>query len=252
MKLHLQLVWVYNDLSYLSLDIFVSKQFLIWDLPLRIFHWLFALTILASWYTSDQDRELIELHLQLGYFALGLIVFRLLWGIVGSKHSRFLSFMPTPKRVIDYIRNVVSNCDTSTVGHNPLGGLMVILMITLVSLQAISGLFINDDVFSAGPYYDSVSKEIEQVMVFLHHHIFDYMIGAIALHLLAIFYYVRIKKQNLILPMITGKKSADNVSENDQIKHSKLWLAGFIILIVVIFIYWLVVLNAPVIEEYYY
>ena len=78
-----------------SLGILVSKQFLIWDLPLRIFHWLFAFTMIASWYTSDQDHDLIELHLQLGYFALGLIVFRLLWGLVGSKHARFFYFLPT-------------------------------------------------------------------------------------------------------------------------------------------------------------
>jgi cytochrome b len=230
----------------------VSKQFLIWDLPLRIFHWLFAITILASWYTSDQDHDLIELHMQLGFLAIGLIVFRLLWGFIGSKHSRFASFLPTPKQLFSYIKNLTNNKNVTSVGHNPLGSLMVIVMIGLVSLQAVSGLFINDDIFSAGPYYGSVSKEIEQVMMFLHHHTFDYMIAAIALHLIAIFYYVRIKKQSLILPMITGKKLAKDLSEKDAIKHSKLWLAGFLVVIVVLFVYWLVVLNAPVIEEYYY
>ena len=129
---------------------------------------------------------------------------------------------------------------------------MVILMITLISLQAVSGLFINDDIFSAGPYYDTVSKEVEQVMVFLHHNIFDFMIAAITFHLIAIAYYVRIKKQSLIVPMITGKKSSKYINEIDAIKHSKLWLAGLVVILTVVFIYWLVVLNAPVIEEYYY
>jgi len=229
----------------------LSKHVLIWDLPLRIFHWLFAFTVIASWYTSDQDNDLIELHMQLGYFALGLLVFRVLWGFVGTKHSLFTSFIPTPKRLVLYIKNLSNNRIESSVGHNPLGSLMVILMILLISLQAISGLFINDDVFSSGPYYESVSKDIEKIMVFLHHNVFDFMIAAIILHLVAIGYYVRIKKQSLILPMITGKK-AEKINNTLEIKHSKLWTALLVVIVAAIFVYWLVVVNAPVIEEYFY
>lgn len=230
----------------------MSKHALIWDLPLRLFHWLFACTVIASWYTSDQDNNLIDLHMQLGFFALGLLIFRILWGFFGTKHSLFSSFFPTPKRVIRYISDIKNNQVQNSSGHNPLGSLMVILMIVLISLQAISGLFINDDVFSSGPYYDSVSKEVEQIMVFLHHNIFDFMIAAIGLHLLAIIYYERIKKQSLILPMVTGRKPTDKINKADEIGHSKLWVALIILLIVVAFVYWLVVLNAPAIEEYYY
>ncbi len=206
---------------------------------------------MASWYTSDQDHDLIELHMQLGYFALGLIIFRIIWGVVGTKHARFISFIPKPKQLLAYIKSLKQNRAPASMGHNPLGSLMVVLMIIIISLQAISGLFINDDVYSAGPYNASVSKDVEQVMTFLHHHAFDYMIVAIALHLLAIFYYVRIKKESLIVPMITGKKSAKHVNDSDVIKHSRLWLAAFIIIIVTVFVYWLVVLNVPIIEEYY-
>jgi len=229
----------------------LSKHVLIWDLPLRIFHWLFACTVIASWYTSDQDNDLIELHMQLGYFALGLLIFRVLWGFVGTKHSLFSSFIPTPKRLVSYIKNMSNSRIESSVGHNPLGSLMVILMILLISLQAISGLFINDDVFSSGPYYESVSKDIEKIMVFLHHNVFDFMIGAIILHLVAIGYYVRIKKQSLILPMITGKK-AGKINNTLEIKHSKLWTALLVVIVAAVFVYWLVVVNAPVIEEYFY
>lgn len=230
----------------------MSKHVLIWDLPLRIFHWLFACTVFASWYTSDQDNDLIDVHMKLGYFALGLLVFRIMWGFVGTKHSRFSSFFPTPSRLRLYITDLRNNQVRNTTGHNPLGSLMVFLMILLISLQAISGLFINDDVFSSGPYYDSVSKEIEKVMFFLHHNVFDVMIAAIGMHLLAIAYYVRVKKQSLILPMITGKKSAKFVNVTDIIKHSKVLLAVILVIAVAVFIYWLVVVNAPIIEEYYY
>jgi cytochrome b len=230
----------------------LPKHVLIWDLPLRIFHWLFACTVIASWYTSDQDNDLIDIHMKLGYFALGLLVFRILWGFVGTKHSLFSSFFPTPNRLRLYIADIRNNQIKNSTGHNPLGSLMVFLMIFLISLQAISGLFINDDVFSSGPYYDSVSKEVEQVMMFLHHNVFDFMIAAIGMHLFAIAYYVRIKKQSLILPMITGKKLENLVNVKDKIKHSKILLAVLLVIAVTAFIYWLVVLNAPIIEEYYY
>jgi len=190
--------------------------------------------------------------MQLGYFALGLLIFRILWGFVGTKHSLFISFIPSPKRLISYVKDLRNKKEAISAGHNPLGSLMVILMIILVSLQAVSGLFINDDVFSSGPYYDSVSKDVERVMMFLHHNVFDFMIAAIVLHLLAVAYYVRVKKQSIILPMITGKKPTNKLNKTDGIKHSKLWLALLLLVIVVAFVYWLVVLNAPVIEEYYY
>jgi len=233
-------------------NLILPKHVLIWDLPLRLFHWLFACTVIASWYTSDQDNDLIDIHMKLGYFTLGLLVFRILWGFVGTKHSKFISFFPTPSRLSLYINEFKSNRVKNSPGHNPLGSLMVFLMIFLISLQAISGLFINDDVFSSGPYYDSVSKEVERVMFFLHHNVFDVMIAAIALHLLAIAYYVRVKKQSLILPMITGKKPKHLVDASDSIKHSKILLAVLLALAVSAFIYWLVVVNAPIIEAYYY
>jgi len=233
--------------------IVLTQKHLIWDLPLRLFHWSFAITILAAWYTSEQKGELVELHMQLGYVALGLLIFRILWGIVGPKHARFSQFIPSPKTVIHYIKNLKNNeFKDNNAGHNPLGALMVVLMITLVSLQAISGLFINDDIFSSGPYYGSLSKEFEKVMFFLHHNTFDFMIAAIVLHLAAIAYYWRVKKQNLVLPMITGKKSSQLMSTTDAIPHSKIMLAIIIAIACTAFIYWLVVINVPVVEEYYY
>jgi|TARA_B110000116_G_scaffold265006_1_gene273556 cytochrome b len=228
----------------------VTEKHLIWDLPLRIFHWSFAVTILASWYTAEQGADLVEIHIKLGFFALFLIVFRLLWGLIGPKHARFSQFVPSPKTLLAYLRK--SQSDKAIPGHNPLGAMMVILMILLISVQAVSGLFINDDVFSSGPYYGSISNELEKVMRFLHHNTFDFMIAAIGLHLAAVAYYWRVKKQNLVLPMITGKKTAKQVDAVDAIPHSKIILACVVATCCVGFVYWLVVMNAPVIEEFYY
>jgi len=228
----------------------VTEKYLIWDLPLRIFHWSFAVTILASWYTAEQGADLVEIHMKLGYFALVLIVFRLLWGLIGPKHARFSQFVPSPKTLLSYLQK--SKLDKAMPGHNPLGAMMVILMILLISVQAVSGLFINDDIFSSGPYYGSISNELEKVMSFLHHNTFDFMIVAIGLHLAAVAYYWRVKKQNLVLPMITGKKSAEQLDAVDAIPHSKIILACVVAACCVGFVYWLVVMNAPLIEELYY
>ena len=228
----------------------MTEKHLIWDLPLRIFHWSFAITILASWYTSEQEGEMVELHMQLGFVALALIAFRILWGIIGPKHARFSQFIPSPKTLISYLHPAKES--KSAPGHNPLGALMVVLMIVLITLQAVSGLFINDDIFSSGPYYGSIGNDLEKVMAFIHHNTFDFMIAAIALHLGAIAYYWRIKKQNLVLPMITGKKTANQVSAVDAIPHSKLILGCVVAVCCLGFVYWLVIINAPVLEEFYY
>lgn len=228
----------------------MTTKHLIWDLPLRIFHWSFAFTVLACWYTAEQEGELIDLHMQLGYVAIGLITFRLLWGIVGPTHARFSQFVPSPKRLLAYVKN--QDKGETSAGHNPLGALMVILMIVLVFTQALSGLFINDDIFSSGPYYGTVSSEIEKVMKFLHHNTFDLMIGAIFMHIAAIAFYWRIKKQNLVTPMITGQKSAKHAKATDAIPHSKIILGCIIAICCAVFVYWLVVINVPVVEEFYY
>lgn len=229
----------------------MQQKLLIWDLPLRLFHWAFACTILALWYTAEQEGEFIELHMQLGYFALGLVIFRIIWGLVGTKHAKFSSFIPTPKSLYHYLL-IQSSPAKPIAGHNPLGALMILLMLFLVLIQAISGLFIDDDIFSSGPYYGTISKEAENLMRFLHHNIFDLILASIVLHLSAIAYYWRVKKLNLVSAMITGKKSTDVVDKSAAITSSKLILAIIIAVLTAAFVYWLVVINAPVSEEFYY
>lgn len=226
------------------------KKYFIWDLPLRIFHWCFAITIFASWYTAENKEDYIDIHIQLGYIALGLLVFRVLWGIIGPKHARFSQFIPSPKTLFAYLKK--SKSHTKTAGHNPLGAFMVILMILLIAIQTITGLFISDDIFSSGPYYSAISGELAKVLKFLHINTFNFIIAAIVLHIGAILFYWVIKKQNLVLPMITGYKSSSDVNKTDAIPHSKIILAVVIAALCAAFIYWLVVINAPVIEEFYY
>lgn len=230
----------------------MKKQFLIWDFPLRLFHWTFAALIFALWFTGEQGTEFVDIHMQLGYAALGLVLFRIFWGFLGPKHARFFHFMPSFSELTAYIKNFNKQTDVQYAGHNPLGSLMVVVMLTLVLTQAISGLFIDDDVFSAGPYNSVVSGETAKLMNAIHHTVFDFILVSIALHIGAIFYYWKMKKQNLILPMLHGKKTSSLASEKDEISSSKILLAVVLAVIVAVVVYWLVVINAPVIEEYYY
>ena len=231
--------------------IIMIKKIFVWDLPVRLFHWLLVTSIFAAWYTSDGERGLIDIHLKIGYFILGLIIFRIIWGVLGTKYAKFSQFIPNKTALINYIKDFKQTKESNSVGHNPLGGLMVIFMLMLLLSQAISGLFMNDDVFTTGPYFDSVDGATQKIMSFIHSNAFDVIIVFSALHIGAIFYYLFAKKINLIIPMFTGYKS-NNANKTQGIKSSKLLLALIIVLAVAVFLYWLVVLNIPVEEEFYY
>ena len=229
----------------------MTNKLLVWDLPVRLFHWLLVISLFSAWYTSDGERGLIEYHLQIGYFILGLITFRIVWGVFGTKYARFSQFIPNKQDLIYYLQNFKQEKNYSAVGHNPLGGLMVVLMMALILSQAVSGLFMNDDVFTTGPYYESVSKSIQNYMSFIHRRFFDLIIVVSTLHISAIVYYLIAKKINLIVPMITGYKSSAN-NKDIGINSSKMLLAITIIILIVVFLYWLLVLNVPVDDEFYY
>lgn len=228
----------------------MTKKHLIWDLPIRLFHWTFAVTIMASWYTAEHSDEFIDIHMQLGYLVLGLLLFRIIWGFIGPKHARFINFIPTPKRLLSYLQG--DHLDKQNAGHNPLGALMVVFMITIILAQAVSGLFISDDVFSSGPYYGEISKDAEKIMLFIHHNSFDFILAAVVFHVIAIAFYWLVKKKNLVTPMFTGKKSVQDVKATEAIPNSKLLLACIIAILCSAFIYWLVVINAPIVEDFYY
>src|SRR6266478_4571646 len=124
---------------------------LVWDLPLRAFHWLFAVSILAAWGTALLGFAWMKWHFWLGYWVMGLLVFRLIWGFVGPKHARFSNFLKGPSAVLRYARGLTGAGEpVCSVGHNPLGGLMVILMLILVAFQVCTGLFATDDIAWSG------------------------------------------------------------------------------------------------------
>ena len=217
---------------------------LVWDLPLRLFHWLLVASMVASYVTAKfiDDRQW---HFYVGYWTIGLLVFRILWGFFGPRHARFASFIHSPSAIWLYLKGMFQRGSAPSIGHNPVGGLMVLLMLVLMSIQAATGLFTTDAIIWAGPYNPSVSESTASFLSTVHNWNFNVIIAAVILHVAAILFYAFYKKQNLVVPMLHGHKPAALVPEHEAISSSQLLKALVMSLLAAGFVYWLLV-HAPV------
>jgi len=212
---------------------------LVWDLPLRVFHWVLAASVLACWGTARLGFGWMQWHMRLGECVMGLLIFRILWGLTGPKHARFSSFLKGPAAVLRYARGLSGSGDAvRSVGHNPLGGLMVILMLFLIAVQVGTGLFATDDITWSGPYNAVVSTAASNRLTSLHQLNFDFIWVAMGLHVAAVLYYALVKKQNLALAMLTGRKPAEAVPHEQAITSSELWKAAILIAASWAAVYW--------------
>jgi cytochrome b len=218
---------------------------LVWDLPLRLFHWLLVLSLAASWATAEAGFDWMQVHMYLGYWTLALLLFRIIWGFVGPRHARFSSFLTGPVGIWRYASALAAGTMIQTVGHNPLGGIMVIVMLVLVGFQAGTGLFATDDIVWTGPYHAAVSEATADRLTSLHHLNFNIILAAVALHIMAIAFYFLVKKQNLVGAMLHGKKPAETVPEHEAITKSEIVKALIVIVISAGLVYWLIS-SAPV------
>ena len=184
-----------------------------WDIPTRVFHWLLALSLCGSWATAEAGFEWIDTHNLLGYCALGLVLFRLLWGLVGTRHARFADFIKGPRTVLAAVPKLFSRSPGTAVGHNPIGGWSALLLLLLVAVQAGTGLFISDDVLHEGPYHHVISSDLAGTLAQIHHLNFTALQVFVGIHLLAIAWYRFGKKTSLVAPMVTGKKYLSDPSE---------------------------------------
>ena len=171
----------------------------VWDLPVRIFHWLLALLIACSFITVELGGNAMVWHERSGIAILVLIGFRLIWGIVGSRHARFASFVRGPSVVMASLRGAPAG-----LGHSPLAALSVLALLGAVGFQAVTGLFTSDDIAFEGPLAAQVSGKVSHWLTELHAGNEIVLIALISLHLAAVAWYTFIKQRNLIKPMITG------------------------------------------------
>ncbi len=181
----------------------------IWDLPLRLFHWLLVLAVMGSFVTVKLGGNAMIWHARLGYFVLALLLFRIVWGFWGSPYAKFSQFVKGPRAILDYLKN-----GHETPGHSPLGALSVLALIGLFLAQSLAGLFASDDIAFDGPLVKYVSSSWVEWLTSLHRWNEWVLLGLVTIHVAAIIYYKRCKGINLVRPMISGDKDfSDDSSE---------------------------------------
>ena len=146
-------------------------------------------------------------HMRSGMIILTLLLFRIAWGVVGSTTARFSDFVKGPVEAIAYARSLRGDTPAASIGHNPLGGWMVVALLLLLLLQAGTGLFANDDIFTEGPLAHLVSKATSDQLTIIHKTNFNVLLVLIAGHIAAALFYLFVKGENLIWPMVTGRKA---------------------------------------------
>ena len=173
----------------------------LWDLPVRIFHWSLLVAVGTAIVTGQLGGGWMGVHGKAGLAIIGLVVFRILWGFAGSTYARFATFVPTPSQLQAYLRG-----QWRGTGHNPLGALSVLALLGLLALQAGTGLLGNDDIAFAGPLAALVSETLSSRLTGLHHQLATVLYALLVLHVSAIVFYEKVKKDKLVKPMLTGWK----------------------------------------------
>lgn len=200
----------------------------VWDLPLRVFHWVLVLLVISQIVTATIGGNAMEYHALGGYTILTLVLFRILWGFAGGTHARFGDFLRGPAAVARYARMLIKGTAATYRGHNPLGGWSVVLMLASLLVQAATGLFANDDVMMEGPLAKHVSDDASAQFTVIHDINAAILLTLISFHILAVLFYLFRRKQNLIGPMFTGRKPIELMDARPA-KPGNLWLAALLL-----------------------
>jgi len=211
---------------------------LVWDLPVRLFHWLIVLLVGASWLTAELER--MTLHFYSGYALATLLLFRLAWGLAGPRYARFGSFVAGPRRVWSYLRDWLRGEAREPAGHTPPGGWMILLLLGLLVIQVASGLLNSHDGLDAGPWYWAAPADLRELAHEVHETGFDVLLVFAALHIIAVLLYFWRPGINLVGAMFSGRKRTGEPA----IAGSRLPLAA-LLLAVAAGAVWLLVSMAP-------
>jgi cytochrome b len=193
----------------------------VWDLPVRVFHWLMVLSFAGAYITSESERWRL-VHVTLGYTLGGLLVFRLLWGFIGTRYARFGSFVRGPQAVLRYVQSVLRGQPEHHTGHNPAGAVAIVLMMVLGLVQLVTG----------WATYNEVGGEW---LAELHEGAANAMVLIIGVHLLGVVSASWMHKENLARAMVTGRK----MGVPNEAVRSTWWPLGVLMVVVVLGFWWL-------------
>jgi cytochrome b len=202
------------------------RRILVWDAPTRVFHWLQVLSFIAAYLTADSER-LRNYHVALGYILLGLLVFRLLWGFIGTRYARFRSFLFNPKEIVIYLLALIKGKPQHYLGHNPAGSVSVWILLGLGIFICVTGVMALQDNAS------DVVGDLHGVATYI-------MLGIIGLHLVGVLISSILHRENLLRSMFTGFKSADS---GQGIERAYNWLG--VLMLVAVVIFWFVYVKKP-------
>ena len=191
-----------------------GKKVRVWDVPVRLFHWCLVVLVATSYFSGRAAGDWMKLHFWSGYAILALLLFRIAWGFVGSTTARFSNFVKGPSAALAYLGAFLGGRKTYEAGHNPLGGMMVVVLILAVLAQAGTGLFSADTDLGTvnGPLATAIADKWVDRLTAFHQSWVNIILALVALHVLAAVSYLVIKRQNLIGAMITGRKPLDEVA----------------------------------------
>ncbi len=190
-----------------------KQRILVWDLPTRVFHWLLAASFLGAFLSAESERYR-DIHVVLGYTVLGLVAFRFLWGVIGTRYARFSSFPVAPRRVFDYLKSLFTRAPQHHVGHNPAGSLAIYAILALAVLAGASG-------YAA---YNEIGGEW---LAELHEGAANAMLGLVVVHIGAVIVSSLIHRENLIAAMLNGYK---NGGAGDGIRRKHWFVAATVLL----------------------
>ena len=210
----------------------------VWDLPVRLFHWTLVILIVVSVTTGKIGGNWLAWHFYSGYLILALVLFRIVWGLIGSDTARFAGFVRGPSQIFAYARSMLGGPPQFHAGHNPLGGLVIVLMLILLLTQATTGLFVDDDIATRGPLADKVADATVALMTRIHRININVLLACVGIHIAAALFYLFVKKDNLIVPMFTGIKTLPAGHPEPALRNS---VVGLVVAAIALgFVIWLV------------
>ncbi|MBN8279457.1 MAG: cytochrome b/b6 domain-containing protein [Gammaproteobacteria bacterium] len=178
-----------------------TVRILVWDLPVRVFHWLLAASFAGAYWLSETER-LRNVHVNLGYAVLGLVAFRVVWGFTGTRFARFRSFLYSPREALDYLSGLAGHSGRRFLGHNPAGSYAIWAILGLAALTGVTGY---------ATYNDIGGDALEE----LHEFLANAWLWVVGLHVAGVVVSSLAHRENLVRSMITGYKRADGAAVRD-------------------------------------
>lgn len=181
----------------------------VWDIPTRVFHWLLVLAVVVSYATGGEEGWLFVVHTASGYVVALLLLFRLIWSVIGSPHSRFGDFVYGRQAVADYVRRLLTLAPPRYVGHNPLGGWMIVLMLVVLSLAVLTGLVSGEEGGLAGPLSSLLAAPLSEAIGEVHEVFANLILLLAVVHVCGVLVDWWLTGENLISAMVSGRKKLD-------------------------------------------